>query len=634
MFNHMKKTHLQTNAANYEDFIQKNRVRTNNALNTVMWFCIIAGPAIAIFVTAGVFKHISYLTCIMLSVILIVCSTFHKFLCRKFPKSGITSIFALAVMDFLLVYLVRNHVGITLCYFMVPFVSLLFCDKRTYYISSIINYFVMILGVYVASTYATECTVHSDQMIYFWDKTAGLTIEATIMFIVGHVISMTTTEYLKRLYDNQNLLVQNENTMKGQLEILNSMSDIYSQMIILDFNKNQIVSFDINSKKPETSQLKTFQHHTELSQMLSQQIVNDQLQEFLRFTNISTIRRRMINNKLLSAEFISTVTGWLRVQFIAIDHDIDTPPRRIIQTIQDIDQEKQEEENLKLISNTDQLTHLYNRRAYDDAVQEYQSKPIESDFVLVSIDVNGLKVVNDNLGHAAGDELILGAAFSMRSVFGHIGKIYRVGGDEFLIICHTTEDFEQFKNQLQKIVGNWHGQIAESLAVSIGYAKKSDYPSASINDLEKTADDFMYKDKEAYYLKKGVDRRGQQLAYGIICSTYTKIIKLYVNEDTFSPIQVSENEKTNKSGYSDSYSTWIKNAVQENIIHKNDAEMFLKKCSREYITDYFLTESKSYNFIYRRKIGSAYKKVLLEIAKADDYTAEAPVVYIYVKAID
>lgn len=67
------------------------------------------------------------------------------------------------------------------------------------------------------------------------------------------------------------------------------------------------------------------------------------------------------------------------------------------------------------IARTDELTGIKNRRAYMAVLNYYEDNPIEDDFIYMSIDVNGLKIVNDNFGHSAGDELIIGAAQCLKN---------------------------------------------------------------------------------------------------------------------------------------------------------------------------------------------------------------------------
>lgn len=76
------------------------------------------------------------------------------------------------------------------------------------------------------------------------------------------------------------------------------------------------------------------------------------------------------------------------------------------------------------------LFSLKNRRAHDAFVAELEKGAIP--FVcVISIDLNGLKTTNDEYGHAAGDELIFGAAECLSKAFEGIGNVYRMGGDEF-----------------------------------------------------------------------------------------------------------------------------------------------------------------------------------------------------------
>ncbi len=65
------------------------------------------------------------------------------------------------------------------------------------------------------------------------------------------------------------------------------------------------------------------------------------------------------------------------------------------------------------------------------------------------MDINGLKCINDSLGHAAGDELICAAADCMKECFQNYGNVYRIGGDEFVIIM--TEKTEELQKDNQRL---------------------------------------------------------------------------------------------------------------------------------------------------------------------------------------
>ena len=167
--------------------------------------------------------------------------------------------------------------------------------------------------------------------------------------------------------------------------------------------------------------------------------------------------------------------------------------------------EKYEKEKFRYTSNTDELTRCYNRRAYEEDINKLN---LSKEWVYVSMDLNGLKRANDSFGHVAGDELIRAAADCMKSSFSEHGKVYRVGGDEFVVII--TKDIPQFENMLRTFeqrVASWHGEFVESMAVSYGYVFSTERMWNSILDISKASDERMYESKEQYYIRSGMDRR-------------------------------------------------------------------------------------------------------------------------------
>lgn len=139
----------------------------------------------------------------------------------------------------------------------------------------------------------------------------------------------------------------------------------------------------------------------------------------------------------------------------------------MIFTVQSIDDEKHKEEKLFNTSNTDELTGCFNRRAYE---KDISSLPLDKAFIYISMDVNGLKIINDSLGHEAGDELLKGASFCMKQCFNEYGKVYRTGGDEFIaIIFADSQRFAQIKEKFDKTVADWSGKYIESMTISCGF---------------------------------------------------------------------------------------------------------------------------------------------------------------------
>lgn len=157
---------------------------------------------------------------------------------------------------------------------------------------------------------------------------------------------------------------------------------------------------------------------------------------------------------------------------------------------------------------TDAPTKLLNRRAYAEDVLKLKSSKRLRLLRYVSLDLNGLKEANDTLGHEAGDELIKNTARFMTTAFGHLGKLYRTGGDEFvaLLLCDRAE-FDEALGIFNEGVDLWKSVRGRPFSVSVGEASKEEFPDYSIDELAKRADERMYEAKDAYYRKTGKTRR-------------------------------------------------------------------------------------------------------------------------------
>ena len=150
------------------------------------------------------------------------------------------------------------------------------------------------------------------------------------------------------------------------------------------------------------------------------------------------------------------------------------------------------------LTTIDSLTGLLNRHAfYADII----NKP-EEITALLSIDMNGLKIINDTAGHAAGDEALvtLAVCFTRALKGGQSG--YRTGGDEFVIVCRKSSQSEIM--QLAERIKNAVAETAYSC--SIGYSYRSN-DTESIDDLLKESDKMMYADKAKHYSNIKWDRR-------------------------------------------------------------------------------------------------------------------------------
>ncbi len=157
---------------------------------------------------------------------------------------------------------------------------------------------------------------------------------------------------------------------------------------------------------------------------------------------------------------------------------------------------------------TDSLTGVLSRYAYSHTMMEYNGKGrLPEDFAVFLIDINGLKHVNDTMSHAAGDELIRGAAKCIQETFDEFDKIFRIGGDEFVVFTKMNRsEAEQALNRLSETTSAWKGNKVKKLSVSAGFALSSEHAGMLPEELTREADSEMYIAKTAYYLKYGIER--------------------------------------------------------------------------------------------------------------------------------
>lgn len=158
---------------------------------------------------------------------------------------------------------------------------------------------------------------------------------------------------------------------------------------------------------------------------------------------------------------------------------------------------------------TDALTGVYSRFAYNLALRELDAAgQLPADLVAFTVDINGLKKVNDSMGHEAGDELICGAASCVTSALCRNGRCYRTGGDEFVVLARMErEKADSAIERLNRHAAGWSGELVQTLSLSTGYALAADNSDLTAEKLVVEADKAMYEAKAEYYQKAGRDRR-------------------------------------------------------------------------------------------------------------------------------
>ncbi len=172
--------------------------------------------------------------------------------------------------------------------------------------------------------------------------------------------------------------------------------------------------------------------------------------------------------------------------------------RRLLGILIDLSAQKTMEEKLRFLSMHDSLTGLYNRAFFEEEMNRMETRRFDP-LGAIMCDLDGLKLVNDIMGHAAGDRLLIAAACILRQTFRSSDVIARVGGDEFAVLLpHCPEEqMLQILGRLRRNMETYNaGNGSIPISISVGSASRgSSEDFSSVEALVNEADTKMYRQK-------------------------------------------------------------------------------------------------------------------------------------------
>lgn len=342
--------------------------------------------------------------------------------------------------------------------------------------------------------------LNSDAKLYF------------IYFILFLFSIFLTVFFLQNDYRKEILMkksLEYQASLKKQNDMLTSIANVYFTVHAINLVENSVKEIQ-SSTQARLYVNKTYDAVTQMKSVIQNTVIPEDIEMALTFTDLTTLPQRMENKDSILAEFRGTEIGWFCAQFIVMNRDDSGKLTDVIFTTQSIDEMKKEKEYLLKLSRYDELTRLLNRHAYESKIKELIENDINKVSVVV-LDVNSLKATNDKIGHHAGDELIRGAADTIRECFNNIGSCYRVGGDEFLVIIEGDDiNLESILENFRTLIDKWKGNLVDKLSLSIGFATFNEIENFTLtkfSELTKLADKRMYEDKALYYNRLGIERR-------------------------------------------------------------------------------------------------------------------------------
>lgn len=178
--------------------------------------------------------------------------------------------------------------------------------------------------------------------------------------------------------------------------------------------------------------------------------------------------------------------------------DVDSGHLCVMLSAKDIHAEKQEEQNLYTAAKLDRMTMLLNRQTTMESIQSILEREHDKTHVLYMIDIDNFKILNDTLGHQAGDEFLISLSGELKKVFRESDVVGRIGGDEFFALMRSVngmhkmvEKAKELLSTIQEVCTNYPSiPLSGSIGISI-------YPEngKTLDELYGQADGALYQAK-------------------------------------------------------------------------------------------------------------------------------------------
>ncbi len=217
----------------------------------------------------------------------------------------------------------------------------------------------------------------------------------------------------------------------------------------------------------------------EVAVLIRESVIQDQIRD-VSDKNLETSRNQIIFT-LVSVLVLATI---LLLQFSRLSRE-------------KLEEEKETSRNFRNMANTDSMTGVKNKLAYSEEEAVINNRIESGDFQELAVvvgDINGLKYVNDNFGHAAGDKLIRDACDLICEYFTR-DEVFRIGGDEFVALLQG-ESYDRMQEAITGLNGRVEENIKENaVVIAIGYSAL-EHEDQYLSDVFERADRMMYERKK------------------------------------------------------------------------------------------------------------------------------------------
>lgn len=322
-------------------------------------------------------------------------------------------------------------------------------------------------------------TSYNNLKLFFIFK-IGILIASSIAIIL-----LIWSFSLQRMVNHKTkeLLAMIETVGKREKKLAALLNAIPDLVFVLDKNGTYLECF----AKDES-----FSHHHPLNS-----IINKSVWEMLPASSaanvMNTIEKVLKSKEIQIVEYSLEINGtvrYLEARMVLYEEE------KVMQIVRDMTAKKMAELEIYEMSVRDGLTGLYNRNYFETKFNEIKWEE-QSYTAMVLCDLDGLKIINDTMGHNVGDLCLKAVASALVENFRQSDLVARIGGDEFAVIMkHTTaKEIDAIRQKLRKSLKTVKVKNMElPISVSLGYSI-CDNPGKNQKAIFKEADDYMYREK-------------------------------------------------------------------------------------------------------------------------------------------
>lgn len=287
---------------------------------------------------------------------------------------------------------------------------------------------------------------------------------------------------------------------EAKLSSYSALAEIYLLMSLIDLKTGRFKIIKSNKFIDECcDKNEKDNYNKQIGNVIKRLCLRKYHEEIATFTDVSTLEERLENCNTVAHVFKGKISGWCRERFIKVDNDEEGKLWHVLYCIEDIDKEKTREDRLLYLSEIDSMTGVCNRGSGERKISRLLEAGVGG--MLLLIDCDKFKSINDTYGHIVGDAVIIAIAETLQKVCGPRDIVMRLGGDEFAMFIPKLvgkEEAEAFFKQLFTEISQIY--ITEmgdrKIYVSLGAAICEENQGATFDELYRKMDSAMYESKK------------------------------------------------------------------------------------------------------------------------------------------